>query len=199
MGRGIDYITVVIPKRVLVKIYDSVIGQIAVVESDSQYEQLQAGCRLRERGFRLYSEYLYPEVSEQIEAWCSGRPVYIKGDEFDLYVACKKPHPVFGCKVVGHIWGHAYLQGDNVVIGAALNGKSITIYNGVKNIFGETPKGEPLGEALISWTLTQNEKGEYDRYLIDFMVSQKMGRYVAGLMTVLSNGDVVEMYYYRDD
>jgi len=201
MGKGIDYITVVVPKNVLVKIYDSVIGKIAVVESGSRYEQLQAGCHLRQRGFKLYLEYLNPELNKQMEDWCSGHPAYLEAEELDLYVKCEESHPVFGCKIIGHIEGYALQDGDGkVVLTAEVNNRTITIHNGVKNIFAESPKGKAIeGKALISWSLTQNEKGEYDRYFVDFLhFDNKTKRRVVGFVTVLANGDVVEMHY-RDD
>jgi len=153
---------------------------------------------LRQKGFRLYLEYLNPELSEEIEKWCSGRPVYLNADEFDLYVKCEKPHPMFGCKVIGHVEGYALQTNGKLVLTAELNNKMIVIYDGVRNIFAEPPKGETVdGNVLISWSL-ENEGGSYDRYLVDFLYFNRAKRRVVGNAVVLPNGDVLEMYY-RDD
>jgi len=200
MGAKTEYVTVVVPDSVLVSIYNSVIGKIVKVECESRLKQLLVGCQLRKQGFKLYSEYLNPELSEQVEEWCSGRPAYLNADEFDLYIRCEKPHPVFGCKIVGHVEGRALQTNGKLVLTAELNNRTITIHGGVKNIFAESPKGKAIeGRTLISWSLTQNEKGEYDRYFVDFLYfDNKTKRRVVGFATVLANGDVVEMHY-RDD
>jgi len=190
MGKT-EYVTITIPEQVLVKIYGSVIGQIAIIESESRYKQLLAGCRLREQGYRHYAEYLDPEISEQMESWCSGRSTYIKADEFDLYVKCASPHHFFGCKAFGHTVGEVYVVDGKTVITAVHNGRRMVIYKGVKNVFNDVTEGQRLdGFALISWELMLGDGGEYDRYRIRFLYEG-----ISGFVTVTPDGDVVDAVY----
>jgi len=187
-----EYIQIV--KQIPVTIYDAVVGKIAVVESPSELEQALAGCKLRERGFRLYKEFIEKDVAEQMERFCRGDAARVDTDKFDLYVRCDKPHEAFGCIVIGSVNGRAYLYNGNIIIAAKLNDKYVVIGKDVKNVFSDSaPDGNPLdGYTLLTWSITQDGEGAYNHYIIHFL-HESMRRNVNGFATITGSGDVLEM------
>jgi len=193
MGR--DYVSVPVVDHILVAVYDSVIGKIGIISPEvPRHKQMSAGCHLRKFGFRHYLEPLYDEVSRQFDEWCEGRPAYVKAEEFDMYIKCEEPHPVFGCKVIGHTVAQAYLLSDGRI---AIAADGIVIYSGAKNIFGRAPAGRPLeGLAMISWSIAKDEAGNYSRYVVDFFYyNEEAQKRVSGFAEVDSGGNVISMIY----